>query len=158
MKQLGESGADPVFPKVLKCLNCGCEVSVDGFKDMEANLTTFAWLPSPPNPPGAFQFGCPNRCGSCYVSACPDCRQEFHGASHVHFGGEDPTHARFGQRQLIHADKPVGLDMKLALGFVAKATPIPQIPQAGDVPQQFTYKRRPDRRRGGNDGPIPSSH
>jgi hypothetical protein len=155
VKQLGESGAKPVFPKVLKCINCGCEVSVDSFDDMESGLLAFAWLPSPPNPPGAFQFGCPNKCGSCYVSACPDCRQQFHGATHVHYGGEDITHARFGERKLIKLGHQ-GLDLKEASEFIAKAAPPPA---PADAPRQkFTYKRRPDRRKGGNDGPIPSSH
>lgn len=136
MKNLGESGSQVVFPKVLKCLNCGCEVAVESYEDMSANLPGFSWLPSPPNPPGAFQFGCPNLCGACYVSACAECRMEFHHARHVHFGVDDIAHARFGHRGLTE---------------VKDTSP--------QKKYRFTHKekRQPKRRKGDSDGTVSSS-
>lgn len=132
MKKLGEGGSKAVFPKVLKCLNCGCEVAVTSYEDMAENLPGFGWLQSPPNPPGAFQFGCPNACGACFVSACPECRQEFHHAKHVHYGGDDIAHARFGHRSLTEVKKKK---------------------------YRFTHKesRQPKRRKGDSDGTVSSS-
>lgn len=131
MKQLNESGAPAAFPKFLKCLNCGCEVLVESYRDMELNLPGFAYL-QPPNPPGIFQFGCPNNCGAIYVSGCVDCRQKFHYETSVSFGGgDDPTHVRFGERKMV---------------------------ESSPKRYRFTHKRQPRRRNeGDSDGPLQES-
>ena len=131
MRNLDETGADPVFPKFFKCLNCGCETLVESYDDMERNLPNFGWLPFP-NAPGSMQFGCPNNCGACYVSACTDCRQKFHYADSISYGGDDVTHVKFGERSVTEV-----------------------------VPNQrkyrFTHKRPPKRRKGDEeDGTIPT--
>ena len=137
MKKLNEPGAPAVFPKFLKCNNCGCEVLVESYDDMEDSLPGFHWLAAP-NPPGIFQFGCPNNCGAIYVAGCIDCRQKFHYETGISFGGtDDPTHVRFGERKMVEVEPPD--------------------PHA-DTPKRyrFTHKRRPKRRRGGDDhGPVP---
>lgn len=135
MKQLNESGAPAVFPKFLKCNNCGCEVLVESYQDMERNLPGFVFLP-PPNPPGSFQFGCPNNCGASYISGCVDCRQQFHYETSIGFGGDDdPTHVRFGERKMVEVPE----------------TDLSSAPKR----YRFTHKRRPRRRKGDSDGPVP---
>jgi hypothetical protein len=135
MKQLDEGGTQPVFPKFLKCLNCGCEVLVESYRDMELNLPGFSHL-APPNPPGIFQFGCPNNCGANYVSACNDCRQKFHYEQSISFGGDDdPTHVRFGERKMVEVQDP---------------SPRAAAPKR----YRFTHKRRPKRRKGDSDGTV----
>lgn len=137
MKGLDERGAAAVFPKFLKCLNCGCEALVESYDDMEKSLPGFGWLPAPPNPPGLFQFGCPNNCGASYVSACSECRQQFHYESSISFGGQDdPTHVRFGERKMIE---------------LTESDP------AAPRRHRFVHRRAPRRRRGDSDGPVPQS-
>ena len=135
MKKLNESGSRPVFPKFLKCLNCGCEVLVENFRDMADSLPGFAWLESPPHPPGLFQFGCPNRCGANYVSACSECRQRFHHETSISFGGADPAHVRFGERRMVEVQEPD--------------------PDTPSKRYRFTHRRQPKRRKGDSDGPVP---
>lgn len=92
-----DAGAGSVWPKLLTCRNCGCEVLVETFGDLLASLPGAALLAGVP---GGFQFGCPNACGAVYVAQCPLYRQLFHHAPHVHFGGEDVTAIRAGARRI----------------------------------------------------------
>lgn len=137
MKQLDESGTPPTFPKFLKCLNCGCEVLVESYRDMELNLPGFGHLAAPPNPPGSIQFGCANNCGAAYIGVNTDHRQRFHYAASISFGGsDDPTQVRFGERKMAEVQEP---------------NPRAQAPRR----YRFTHKRQPRRRRGDSDGPVP---
>ena len=141
MKKLNEPGAPAVFPKFLKCNNCGCEALVESYEDMEANLPGYSILP-PPNPPGIFQFGCPNNCGAAYVAACIECRQKFHYETSITFGGgDDPTHIGFGERKVVEIP-PSSID---------RLQGKPEAPKR----YRFTHKRRPKRRPGGTNGPLP---
>lgn len=94
--KIQDPGAHAVWPKLLTCRNCGCEVEVKDFADMARGFPFFMVLPGVP---GGFQFACPNLCGAAYVAQCPAFRQQFHHASHVHYGGDDVTAIRTGTRR-----------------------------------------------------------
>lgn len=137
MKILDESGAPAVFPKFLKCLNCGCEVLVESYLDM-TNLPGFGILAAPPNPPGSIQFGCANNCGASYIGVSVEYRQRFHYETSISFGGgDDPTRVRFGDRKLASIDSE------------PKA--------AGPKQYRFIHRRSPKRRKGDSDGTVPQS-
>ncbi len=125
MKRLHEGGAKAVYPKVLKCSNCGNEVSVDSFGDLAQNMPHFVLVRTPP---GAFQFGCPNNCGGGYVATDVEIRREFHYAKHVSYGFPNVKLAAFGTRALD--------------------------PKKNQFTYEASKRRQPRRRKGGNDGPV----
>jgi len=98
--RITDPGARAVWPKTLKCRNCGSQVIVDSMADLAQSLPGFTWIA---NAPAAFQFGCPNACGSAYIAINPDARQAFHHAPCVLYGGADPT--TIGVGRLVPAVK-----------------------------------------------------
>lgn len=91
-----DAGAASVWPKILKCSNCGNEVEVASMADLAGAMPGFGWIV---HTPFGFQFACPNYCGAAYVAIDPVARQAFHHAPSVMYGGADLTSVRVGGRR-----------------------------------------------------------
>lgn len=102
--RITDAGARAVWPKILKCCNCGSQVEVDSFVDLSRHMPGFAWVANAM--PGAFQFACPNVCGSFYFAVSYVSRQAFYHAPCVSYGGLDATEIRPGALQAAAPTKP----------------------------------------------------